>query len=354
MHSARRTTRAPPRRRSRSWPSSRSRTRRRRSRRRAPGGAARRRTHAARLAPPRRSSPRSRHTAAAAIALSRLWRPRRRTSEASISGSSRHSRRPAVEAASRSRVPRRTGSRGRRCPPSASFTTATSDGCRFAKMRSFASRYSAVDAWRSRWSGGEVQEHGRLRREGRSSPRAGSSTPRRRPSRPGRARPPASSPACRRCRPRPPGRRRRGASRRSARPWSSCRSCPVTAMNSFGTSRQPSSSSPRTSMPALRARADHGRVPRDARALDDRCGRRRCLQKVDAICIQMNFDACLRKPFPLRAAPPEGAPRRRRPPARPAPRPAARARRRPRSARALRPGRARAEAAAAHAPMLCW
>ena len=46
--------------------------------------------------------------------------------------------------------------------------------------------------------------------------------------------------------------------------------------------------------------ADHGRVPRDAGTLDDRCGRRRCLQKVDSIRIQMNFDARPRKPFCIR------------------------------------------------------
>ena len=64
--------------------------------------------------------------------------------------------------------------------------------------------------------------------------------------------------ACRRCPPRPPAAPPRGGCGRAARPSSSCRWCPVTAMNSLGSRRQASSSSPSTGSPRSRAAAITG------------------------------------------------------------------------------------------------
>ena len=71
--------------------------------------------------------------------------------------------------------------------------------------------------------GGEVEEDAALGREVRRCPRAGSSRPRRRPSRPDPPRRRARRAACRRCRRPRPARRRCGRRARAARPWSSCR-----------------------------------------------------------------------------------------------------------------------------------
>ena len=112
---------------------------------------------------------RARGRAAAAIAFSRLWRPRRRTSAASISGSSRHS-----DALRRSRIsqsgpgPNRTASASRSAERARPFSDRDVVGC--AGWRTCAAwprgrrskRPVAVEVVRR-----QVQEHGRLGRERR-------------------------------------------------------------------------------------------------------------------------------------------------------------------------------------------
>ena len=68
---------------------------------------------------------------------------------------------------------------------------------------------------------------------------------------------------------------------------------PVTAMNSFGSSRQASSSSPTTASPRARAARDDGARVRHAGALDERPD---AVEQLVARVIQMHFDARCAKP----------------------------------------------------------
>ena len=63
---------------------------------------------------------------------------------------------------------------------------------------------------------------------------------------------------------------------------------PVTATKRTGSSRQASSSSPSTGSPTLARRADHGRLVRDARALDDAA---HALEQLDPVALEDGLDA---------------------------------------------------------------
>ena len=80
---------------------------------------------------------------------------------------------------------------------------------------------------------------------------------------------PATTAACRRCPATATGSaRRRGGSRRAARPWWSCRSCRSPRRTRSAAAARPSSSSPMHRDAALARGRDHGRLARHAGALD--------------------------------------------------------------------------------------
>ena len=291
-------------------------------------GAARRRTCAAPGAPRRGRSRGASAAAAAAIAFSRLWAPRRRSSPTSIRRHALPRELPRARPGRRPAPPKRTRPGARpadRRTRQGQSARSSSSWC--AKMRSLAVAVAARSVpCRSRWSS---SRSGAARYSGANAAgvlelEAGGLADHRRA--PGRGCPRATTAAC----PTLPATATGTPAAREIAPSSSTvvvlPFVPVTATKRFGSRRQASSSSPTHREAALARRHDHRRLaaarpgssPRSARALQqvEPVGAQLDLQALErarsgglgvaADHLAVRRAACAPRPRPSARAPPPG------------------------------------------------